>query len=208
MKCIQLIPIQYDSSFVYSIDYYIISKVHKCYNIVSYNSSQIILFSNECRELCLDEYCLLFDNQSNRSIINIFYSQSLNYEEINSTTNNISSYDYFLLDKCGTTNPTNKILLIVIFILIAIVVILTIAVILNSQDQPKINNTEYRGFYTDVDNDHFPHIIENHNHVSLPSQPLLRKLSSTVRDTLTLNSNASGYEALEEKLSSPLVFRL
>ncbi|CAF3462593.1 unnamed protein product [Rotaria sp. Silwood1] len=130
MKCIQLIPIQYDSSFVYSIDYYIISKVHKCYNIVSYNSSQIILFSNECRELCLDEYCLLFDNQSNRSIINIFYSQSLNYEEINSTTNNISSYDYFLLDKCGTTNPTNKILLIVIFILIAIVVILTIAVIL------------------------------------------------------------------------------
>ncbi|CAF3368785.1 unnamed protein product [Rotaria sp. Silwood2] len=313
IKCIQLIPIQSDPSLIYSVENYIISKVNKCYNIASYKSSQTILFSNECREICQEEYCLLFDKQSNKSIINIFYSQSLNYEEINSITNNILSYDYFLFDKCSTTNLTDKILFIVTFVLVAIIVILTIAVVLkyyvsyrlrkdpsydpyawrwiidcllcrirqerkletnssmvegyspsgidedlsfsknnliislplhtiihdptnnsqeqrnnqshtsryssnqqfsgfsyksSSQDQPEADSTEYRGFYNDLDDNNVPYTIENHNHMPLPHQSLLRKLSSEVHNTLALKLNATGYEELEEKLSPPLIFRL
>ncbi|CAF0851806.1 unnamed protein product [Rotaria sordida] len=310
IKCIQLIPIQFDLSFVYSVENYIILKINKCYNIVSYNSSQTILFSNECRELCFEQYCLLFDNQSNRSIINIFYSQSLNYQEINSITNNISSYDYFLFDKCSTTNRINKILIIIVYVLVAIIVLLTIVVILkycisyklnkdpnydpyawrwiidcflcqirqenehernsniiedynqsrieedqsfsknnlvisipihtiirnstnntqeqrnhesqtsrystnqhypgvlyrnSSQDQSKIDSTEYLGYYKDLDDDNLPDAIENHNHVSLRPQSLLDKSSSEVHNALSLKSSASEYEVLEDNSSPSLI---
>jgi hypothetical protein len=131
IKCIQLVPNQFNLSIDYSVQNYIIIKAAQCYNILLFNSSSTILFSNECREQCPEQYCLLFDNQPNTSIINIFYSQSSTYELINSITpNNISSYDYLLFDTCSSSNQANQILLIIVYVLAGIIVILTIVVIL------------------------------------------------------------------------------
>lgn len=130
IKCIQLFPAQFDLSFEYSVKNYIIKKTIQCHSIVSYdNSSSIILFSNECRELCPEEYCLLFDHQSNTSIINIFYSSSSIYQSIKPLTNNSRSYDYYYFDTCSSINQKDRIFIIVAAVLFAIVVILTIAVI-------------------------------------------------------------------------------
>jgi len=130
IQCIQLIPAEFDPSIDYSVENYIIQKSEKCYNIGSYNSTSIYLFTNECSELCPEQYCLLFDNQPNTSIINVFYSPSSIYELIQPITNDTLSYDYFLFGTCSSTNRANHILLIVVYVLCAIVVILTIAVIL------------------------------------------------------------------------------
>jgi hypothetical protein len=46
IKCIQLFPAQFDLIFDYSVENYIIEKTVQCYNIVSYNSSSTVLFSN------------------------------------------------------------------------------------------------------------------------------------------------------------------
>lgn len=129
-QCIQLVPTQFNSSIDYSVENYIIKKSTTCYNVVSLDSPSINLFSNTCQELCPEEYCKLFDNQSNTSIINIFYSPSLTYEIITSLTYDIFSYDYLLFDSCSADNKINKTLLIVVYILSAIVVIFAIAVIL------------------------------------------------------------------------------
>jgi len=146
MKCIQLVPVQFDSSIDYSVKNYIVQTAPKCYNIVSYNSSSTNLFSNECQELCPEQYCLLFDNQPNTSIINIFYSPLSNYDLINPLTNNILSYDYYLFDTCSSTNQTNEILLIVVYILCANVVILTIGVILKFIISHKLKRNKSRPY--------------------------------------------------------------
>ena len=129
IKCIQLIPIQFDLSIDYSVENYIIKKASTCYDVISYNSSLTNLFSNDCHELCPDEYCLLFDNQPNTSIINIFYSQSSAYDLTNLITNYSLSYDYFLFDSCSSNNRTNQILLIVVYVLCGIVGVLSVGVI-------------------------------------------------------------------------------
>ncbi len=84
---------QFDPSFDYSVENYIIEKTAQSYNIVSYDSSLTVLFFNECRELCPEQYCFLFDTQLNTSIINIFYSSSSIYDLNKSLTNDTSSYD-------------------------------------------------------------------------------------------------------------------
>jgi hypothetical protein len=129
-KCIQLIPNQFDSSIKYSVQTYLVVKAAKCFNIQSYESPSSILFTNECREQCLEQYCLLFDNQPNTSVINIFFSQSSTYELTNSeTNNNHSSYDYFLFDQCSSSNPANQILLIIVYVLCSVIALLTVIVI-------------------------------------------------------------------------------
>lgn len=129
MKCIQLVPTQFDTLIEYSVENYIIKKSTTCYDIISYNSSSTILFSNECREVCQDQYCLLFNNQPNTSIINIFYTESSIYDLINPITNNMLSYDYFLFDICSSKTHS-QVLFIVALVLAGIVGILTIGVVL------------------------------------------------------------------------------
>jgi hypothetical protein len=128
IKCIQLIPSQFDSSIDYSVENYIIKKALKCYDILSYNSSLINLFSNQCQELCPEQYCLLFDNQPKTSIINIFYSQSSIYDLNNALSNNFSSYDYYLFDSCSSSYEQSRTLLIVVYVLCGIVGVLTIKI--------------------------------------------------------------------------------
>jgi hypothetical protein len=146
IKCIQLIPAQFDLSIDYSVENYIIQKSETCYNIGLYNSSSINLFSNECSEICPEQYCLLFDNQPNTSIINVFYSPSSIYELIQSITNDTLSYDYFLFDTCSSTDRTNRILLIIVYLLCAIIVILTIAVILKFIISKKLRGNPSRPY--------------------------------------------------------------
>lgn len=129
IKCLQLIPIIFDISFDYSVKNYVVSKGSQCYNILSFESPSITIFSNECKELCPDEYCQLFDNQLNTSIINIFYSSLLTYEYATTLTYDTSSFDYLLFDQCSSANHTNRILFIVVFTLCGIIVALSIVVI-------------------------------------------------------------------------------
>jgi hypothetical protein len=130
IKCIQLIPAQFDLSIDYSVENYITKKTGTCYDIISYRSPSTNLFSNQCQELCPEQYCLLFDNQPNTSIINVFYSQSSTYDLNNLLINNFSSYDYYLFDSCSSTNEQSRILLIVVYVLCSIVGALTIGVVL------------------------------------------------------------------------------
>lgn len=131
IKCIQFVPTHYDMSINYAVKNYIIIKYALCFNVQSYDSSSSsILFSNECREQCPDEYCSLFDNQPTTSIINIFYSESSKYELNNDDTqNDILSYDYFLFDRCSSADQTKDILLIVVYVLAGVVCLLTLLVI-------------------------------------------------------------------------------
>ncbi|CAF1564030.1 unnamed protein product, partial [Adineta ricciae] len=89
IKCVQLVPVELDPSFIYPVENYIVKKGYTCYDIFTFDSPAATIFSNECREQCPEEYCLLFDNQSNRSIRNIFYPESsddqLFNREINSS---------------------------------------------------------------------------------------------------------------------------
>ena len=129
-KCIQLVPHSYDQFVDYPVENYIVLKSSPCYNIVSFNATSTALFSNECREQCPDEYCLLFDNQSNTSIINIFYSSLSTYKLSSSSSPDVSSYDYLPFDDCSSKNRTNAILLIITYVLCGVIGALTIGVIL------------------------------------------------------------------------------
>jgi hypothetical protein len=133
MKCIQLIPAQFNASISYSVENYIVKKVANCYDVASYNSPSTILFSNQCYDVCPDKYCLLFNNQPNTSIINIFYSgssASSAYALINPMTNYLLSYDYLFFDSCPSIYDANRIYLIVVYVLAGVIGVLTIGVIL------------------------------------------------------------------------------
>ncbi|CAF1342021.1 unnamed protein product [Adineta ricciae] len=127
MKCLQLIPADFDVSIVYSVKNYIIKKTSNCYDIVSYESPSNVLFSSRCEELCPREYCKLLSNQPNTSIINIFYSESSTYEVTNQAVD--LSYDYFLFDSCSSDNRQNVILRIVVYTLAGVIGVLTIIVV-------------------------------------------------------------------------------
>ncbi|CAF4930336.1 unnamed protein product, partial [Rotaria socialis] len=129
IKCVQLVPVELDPSFIYPVENYIVKKGYTCYDIFTFDSSATTIFSNECREQCPEEYCLLFDNQSNRSIRNIFYPESSDDQLFNLEINSSSSYDYLLFDKCSASNRTNQILLIVVCVLVGFIVVLTIAIV-------------------------------------------------------------------------------
>ncbi|CAF1432072.1 unnamed protein product [Rotaria magnacalcarata] len=129
IKCIQLVPVELDPSFIYPVENYIVQKGYKCYDIFAFDSPATTIFSNECREQCPEEYCLLFDNQSNRSIRNIFYPESSNDQLFNLKINSSSSYDYLLFDQCSASSRPNQILLIVVYALVGFIVVLTIAVV-------------------------------------------------------------------------------
>ena len=128
-KCIQLLPNSYNPSINYPVQNYIVIKSSPCYNIVSFNSTSTVLFFNECREQCAEDYCLLFDAQSNTSIINIFYSSSSKYDLSSASLLNTSSYDYLPFDDCSSSKRTDRILLIVTYVLCGVIGALTIAVI-------------------------------------------------------------------------------
>ncbi|CAF1412499.1 unnamed protein product [Adineta steineri] len=128
MKCIQLVPTQFNMLTNYSIQNYIVKQsATKCYDIILLDSSPKILFSSECTDRCSEKYCTLFSNQPNTSIINIFYSASSTYGLINSTTNYMLSYDYFLFDACPSGD--SKALLIIVYVLAGVIGALTIGVI-------------------------------------------------------------------------------
>ncbi|CAF1330145.1 unnamed protein product [Adineta steineri] len=128
MKCIQLVPAQFNMLTNYSIQNYIVKQsATKCYDIILLDSLPKILFSSECTDRCSEKYCTLFSNQPNTSIINIFYSASSTYGLINSTTNYMLSYDYFLFDTCPTSNT--KTLLIIVYVLAGVIGVLTIIVV-------------------------------------------------------------------------------
>ncbi|CAF0868888.1 unnamed protein product [Adineta ricciae] len=127
MKCLRLIPADFDISIAYSVKNYIIKKTSKCYDIVSYESPSNVLFSSRCEELCPREYCKLLSNQPNTSIINIFYSESSTYDVANQAAD--LSYDYFLFDSCSSDSRQNVILRIVVFTLAGVIGVLTIIVV-------------------------------------------------------------------------------
>ncbi|UJR23042.1 hypothetical protein I4U23_026068 [Adineta vaga] len=129
IKCIQLVPIQFDVLIDYPVQNYLVKKTAKCYDIVSYNSSSIMLFSNQCQELCGEQYCLFFDSQPNTAVINIFYTESSIYDEINSQTDGIYSYDYLLFDTCSADNKANRILIIIVYTLAGFIGLVTIILI-------------------------------------------------------------------------------
>ena len=97
IKCIQLIPAQYDYLTEYSIQNYLVKKSMDCYDVVSYDPSSRVLFSNQCQELCPEQYCRLFDSQPNTTIFNIFYSDSSTYDSMSLANDGILSYDYLLI---------------------------------------------------------------------------------------------------------------
>ena len=127
IKCVQLVPTQLDSSIDYTVDNFVIEKVGSCFNVLRYDSTRTTVFSSECRELCPEQYCLLFDKHSNTSIINIFYSSTFSYVPTADPTS--PSQDYALFDGCSSDSSNSK-MLIIVYVLCGIVSVLTVGVLL------------------------------------------------------------------------------
>ncbi|CAF1446638.1 unnamed protein product [Adineta ricciae] len=129
IKCIQLIPAQYDYLTEYSIQNYLVKKSTNCYDVVSYDSSSRVLFSNQCQELCPEQYCQLFDSQPNTTIFNIFYSDSSTYDSMSSTNDGTLSYDYLYFDTCSADNHQHRVLIIIVFVLAGFIALTTVLLI-------------------------------------------------------------------------------
>ena len=126
IKCIQLIPAQYDYLTEYSIQNYLVKKSMDCYDVVSYDPSSRVLFSNQCQELCPEQYCRLFDSQPNTTIFNIFYSDSSTYDSMSLANDGILSYDYLYFDTCSADNHQRRVLIIIVFVLAGFIVLMTV----------------------------------------------------------------------------------
>lgn len=132
IKCLQLLPINAQTSFDYTVENYIIKNTSKCYDIVSLDSlTSDILYSEQCQQICSENYCQLFDKHPSTSIINIFYSTTLNYESIMSLNNSMSSYDYYRFDSCSSLSSSTRTTLIIVYVLVGIVIVLAIAVLVH-----------------------------------------------------------------------------
>ncbi|CAF1625509.1 unnamed protein product [Adineta ricciae] len=129
IKCIQLIPAQYEYQTEYSIQNYLVKKSTDCYDVVSYDSSSRVLFSNQCQELCPEQYCQLFDSQPNTTIFNIFYSDSSTYDIMSSANDGILSYDYLYFDTCSADNHQRRVLIIIVFVLAGFIALITVLLI-------------------------------------------------------------------------------
>lgn len=129
IKCIQLIPAQYEYLTEYSIQNYLVKKSTNCYDIVSYDMPSRVLFSNQCQEICPEQYCQLFNSQSNTTIFNIFYSESSTYDVISSANDGSLSYDYLYFDTCSADNRQRRVLTIIVFILAGFIGVMTVFLI-------------------------------------------------------------------------------
>ena len=130
IKCVQLVPTRLDSSVDYTVDNYIIQKAGDCYSVLPFNPNLPTLFSSECRELCSEQYCLLFESYSNRSVINVFYSSTFNYlSPAVVASQRMPSYDYAMFDECSSASSSSK-MLIIVYVLCGIVGVLTVGVLL------------------------------------------------------------------------------
>lgn len=152
IRCIQLVPVQFYKLVEYSVQNYVVKKATTCYDVVLYNSSSPPLFSNTCQERCPAEYCRLFDNQPNNTVINIFYSPTFTYELRNSTVNDPFSYDYYPFVVCSNDIDTYR---VVVYALAAFIGCLTAAVVLLCvirhccKGRPRCNPWDWR-WYRDL----------------------------------------------------------
>lgn len=127
MKCLQLVPENDQAGHNYTTTNVFLQKQGMCYDIMIIESSSVLI-PHVCVEVCIDEYENLFNDKSNDTIYNIFYSSASPFPSTNHSI--VASYDYILFDTCSASRKNEQVLLIVIYILCSIIGVLTLAVIL------------------------------------------------------------------------------
>lgn len=127
MKCLQLVPKIDQHGNNYTTKNVFLQKQGICYDVLTIESSTVLL-PHVCLEVCIAEYNNLFDDKSNVSIYNIFYSSASPFPSISYSS--FMSYDYKLFDQCSASKKNEQILLIVVYVLSGIIGVLTLAVIL------------------------------------------------------------------------------
>ena len=131
MKCMQLIPKPIRYLQRYAFKNYILIKNGSCYDVVSLDSSSTVLFNQVCSEPCIEPYVILFNNQTNNTIYNIFFSPSSQYMwNDSSNMSNHDIRDYPLFDTCQQSIEQEKKLMIIIYVFIGVTTLLVVSCII------------------------------------------------------------------------------